>query len=152
LLVEDDAELVDILDTGLGQDLFAEHGHKLEEVTRAIHGNVFDLILLDLGIPGCDGFELLRRLKNDSASQHVPIIVVTAKNSMEDKLLGFELGAVDYVTKPFDVVELRAGSCPLFEHSVCRRSCLKSIASSNGPGLRPRKERAPKRSSGQHEP
>ena len=109
LLVEDDTELVDILDTGLGQDLFKlTTATNSEELTQAIRDNRFDLILLDLGIPGCDGFQLLRQLKNDSASQHIPIIVVTAKNSMEDKLLGFELGAVDYVTKPFDIVELRA--------------------------------------------
>jgi signal transduction histidine kinase/HPt (histidine-containing phosphotransfer) domain-containing protein len=109
LLVEDDVELVDILDTGLGQDQFKlSTATNSEELTRAIRSHSFDLILLDLGIPGCDGFELLRQLKNDLTSQHIPIIVVTAKNSMQDKLLGFELGAVDYVTKPFDVVELRA--------------------------------------------
>jgi CheY-like chemotaxis protein/HPt (histidine-containing phosphotransfer) domain-containing protein len=109
LLVEDDTELVDVLDTGLGQDQFRlSTATTSGEVSQAIRQHRFDLILLDLGIPGYDGFELLRQLKRDPASQHIPIIVVTAKNSIPDKLLGFELGAVDYVTKPFDVVELRA--------------------------------------------
>jgi signal transduction histidine kinase/HPt (histidine-containing phosphotransfer) domain-containing protein len=109
LLVEDDLELVDILDTGLGQDQYIlSTVTRWEEAIQATHQSTFDLILLDLGLPECDGFELLRRLKQDPASQHIPVIVVTAKQSMQDKLLGFELGAVDYVTKPFDLVELRA--------------------------------------------
>src|SRR5215475_15590369 len=68
----------------------------------------FDLILLDLGLPGVDGFELLRQLKELPATQSIPVIVLTAWNSTADKLRGFELGAVDYLTKPFESSELRA--------------------------------------------
>jgi len=67
-----------------------------------------DLILLDLGLPGVNGFELLRQLKECPETQTIPVIVLTAWNSTADKLRGFELGAVDYLTKPFEPAELRA--------------------------------------------
>ena len=67
-----------------------------------------DLILLDLGLPGINGFELLRQLKECPETQTIPVIVLTAWNSTTDKLRGFELGAVDYLTKPFEPAELRA--------------------------------------------
>jgi CheY-like chemotaxis protein/HPt (histidine-containing phosphotransfer) domain-containing protein len=70
-----------------------------------------DLILLDLGLPGMNGFELLRRLKSSPATESIPVIVLTAWNSTGDKLRGFELGAVDYLTKPFESAELRARLC-----------------------------------------
>ena len=68
----------------------------------------FDLILLDLGLPGMNGFELLRRLKSAPEAETIPVIVLTAWNSTSDKLRGFELGAIDYLTKPFEAAELRA--------------------------------------------
>src|SRR6185369_12007663 len=68
----------------------------------------FDLILLDLGLPGINGFEVLKSLKELPGLDHLPVIVLTAWNSTEDKLRGFELGAVDYLTKPFEPSELRA--------------------------------------------
>ncbi len=65
-------------------------------------------ILLDLDMPDTDGFETLRRLKDDSALNNVPVIVLSALSSSEDKVTAFDLGATDYVTKPFDLAELRA--------------------------------------------
>ena len=56
-----------------------------------------DLVLLDLGLPGMNGFDLLRRLKEAPETQAIPVIVLTAWNSTEDKLRGFDLGATDYV-------------------------------------------------------
>lgn len=67
-----------------------------------------DLILLDLGLPYCDGFEILRRLKEDSRTSHVPVIVVSATSAPADKARGLDGGAVDYVTKPYDLLELQA--------------------------------------------
>ena len=67
-----------------------------------------DLILLDLGLPDVNGFELLRQLKESPETQDIPVLVLTAWNSTSDKLRGFELGAVDYLTKPFEPAELRA--------------------------------------------
>ena len=78
------------------------------EATNLVRDNNFDLILLDLGLPGMDGFQLLRQFKTAPETESIPVIVVTAWNSTDDKLRGFSLGAVDYVTKPFESAELRA--------------------------------------------
>ena len=67
-----------------------------------------DLILLDVGLPDMDGFEVCRRLKEHSTTRNIPIIFLTGTTSTESKVRGLDLGAVDYVTKPFDQVELRA--------------------------------------------
>jgi len=65
-------------------------------------------ILLDLDMPDMDGFEVLRALKEDANTNTVPVIVLSAMSSSEDKVTAFDLGATDYVTKPFDLAELRA--------------------------------------------
>ena len=65
-------------------------------------------ILLDIDMPGMDGFEVLRALKDDPAANNIPIIVLSGKAGSEDKVTAFDLGATDYVTKPFDLAELRA--------------------------------------------
>jgi diguanylate cyclase (GGDEF)-like protein len=67
-----------------------------------------DLILLDLGLPLFDGFEILHRLKDDRRTSSIPVIVVSAASETKDKERGLDLGAVDFVTKPYDLVELRA--------------------------------------------
>ena len=67
-----------------------------------------DLILLDLMMPEMDGLEVCRRLKADPPTQQIPIIFLTASNEMEHLVKGFEAGAVDYVTKPFNAPELLA--------------------------------------------
>jgi CheY-like chemotaxis protein/HPt (histidine-containing phosphotransfer) domain-containing protein len=109
LLVEDDLHMPEVLAGLLHDDNItlasandASTGLKL---ARERH---FDLILLDLGLPGVNGFELLRQLKDSPETQTIPVIVLTAWNSTTDKLRGFELGAVDYLTKPFEPAELRA--------------------------------------------
>jgi two-component system, cell cycle response regulator len=65
------------------------------------------IILLDLDMPGMDGFEVLRALKESPATQDVPVIVLSGLQGSQDKVTAFDLGAVDYVTKPFDLTELR---------------------------------------------
>ncbi|MCP5158003.1 MAG: two-component system response regulator [Gammaproteobacteria bacterium] len=67
-----------------------------------------DLILLDIMMPGMDGYEVCRQLKADPALQDIPVIFITAMSEIENKTRGFELGAMDYITKPFNVVEVRA--------------------------------------------
>jgi phosphoserine phosphatase RsbU/P len=67
-----------------------------------------DLILLDIMMPGMDGYEVCRRLKADERVRDIPIIFVTAKTEVEDETLGFELGAVDYITKPFSIPVVKA--------------------------------------------
>jgi diguanylate cyclase (GGDEF)-like protein len=67
-----------------------------------------DLILLDVDMPGMNGFEVCRRLKEDPATSHIPIMFITTESTIEQKVHGLGLGAADYVTKPFDPTELRA--------------------------------------------
>jgi len=67
-----------------------------------------DLIILDLMLPGFDGFEVLRRLKADEKTATIPVVILSAKSEELDKVLGLELGADDYITKPFGVRELLA--------------------------------------------
>jgi len=67
-----------------------------------------DLILLDIMLPDIDGFEICKRLKADEKTREIPVIFLTAKTELTDKIKGFELGAVDYITKPFEAVEVTA--------------------------------------------
>jgi len=111
-LVDDDPRLPELL-----SDLLQESNIVLRSATNAdqaaevLKSSHVDLILLDLGLPGVDGFEVLRRVKATPETQALPVIVLTAWNGTEDKLKGFELGATDYLTKPFEVAELRARVC-----------------------------------------
>jgi serine phosphatase RsbU (regulator of sigma subunit) len=67
-----------------------------------------DLILLDVMMPGLDGLEVCRRLKRDPRTRDIPVLFITAKDEVEDKAAGFEAGGVDYLTKPFEMLELKA--------------------------------------------
>jgi two-component system, sensor histidine kinase and response regulator len=78
------------------------------EALERVRVRVPDLILLDLMMPGMDGLEVCRRLKADSSVSQIPTIFLTASNEMEHLVRGFEVGAVDYVTKPFNGAELLA--------------------------------------------
>ncbi|HZR20749.1 MAG TPA: response regulator [Verrucomicrobiae bacterium] len=109
LLVEDDPQMPEILAGLLHDDHILLTGAKdATEALDHLRQKSFDLILLDLGLPGVNGFELLRELKESPETEAIPVIVLTAWNSTSDKLRGFELGAVDYLTKPFESSELRA--------------------------------------------
>jgi CheY-like chemotaxis protein/HPt (histidine-containing phosphotransfer) domain-containing protein len=109
LLVEDDPGTPEVLAVLLHEDnVDLASAQDAAGALAAAQAKHFDLILLDLGLPGMDGFELLRQLKELPATQSIPVIVLTAWNSTSDKLRGFELGAVDYLTKPFESAELRA--------------------------------------------
>src|SRR5438270_13356929 len=109
LLVEDDPGLPDVLGALLQEDKIAlSSARDASAALQVLQKQPIDLILLDLGLPGMDGFQLLRQLKDNPETESIPVIVLTAWNSTSDKLRGFELGAVDYLTKPFESAELRA--------------------------------------------
>jgi CheY-like chemotaxis protein len=109
LLVEDDPRVPEILATLLqGDNVALVSTRDPSAALKLAREKPFDLILLDLGLPGMNGFEVLRQFKDCAETQTIPVIVLTAWNSTTDKLRGFELGAVDYLTKPFESAELRA--------------------------------------------
>lgn len=107
LIVEDDADLA----FGISDDLQVE-GYEVEVISdgetalKRASEDHWDLILLDIMLPGKDGFEVCRKLRH--AEVRTPIIMLTAKTQEAEKVLGLELGADDYVTKPFSPRELRA--------------------------------------------
>jgi two-component system OmpR family response regulator len=107
LIVEDDAALA----SGIARILEGE-GHavdvmsKGEDAVSAAKQERFDLLILDIGLPGIDGFEVLRRLR--AAGGRVPVLVLTARDALDDRVHGLDLGADDYMTKPFAMPELAA--------------------------------------------
>jgi DNA-binding response OmpR family regulator len=109
LVAEDEKQIADMiafkLTNGGHQVIRAEDGE--QAVTLAMQV-VPDLILLDVMMPGLNGFEVLRRLKSDPALRAVPVIMVTAKGHERDVLNGLRGGAADYVLKPFSLKELAA--------------------------------------------
>ncbi|HYG33231.1 MAG TPA: response regulator, partial [Clostridia bacterium] len=109
LLVEDDPRMPEVLAALLHDDhIILTGAQDANAAVERIKQTRYDLILLDLGLPGMNGFELLRILKESPETESIPVVVLTAWNSTADKLKGFELGAVDYLTKPFEPSELRA--------------------------------------------
>ncbi|MBU0547935.1 MAG: response regulator transcription factor [Candidatus Omnitrophica bacterium] len=109
LIVEDEKDIVKMLDYNLKKDgyktLIAHDGE--DAIDLAITKQP-DLILLDLMLPGMDGLEACKTLKGNSKTALLPIIMLTAKSQETDKIVGLELGADDYVTKPFSPRELMA--------------------------------------------
>src|SRR6266404_277003 len=109
LLIDDEDGLDDLLGASLMRDnirlLCARDGREGLELARR---NKINLILLDLGLPKNDGFAVLHELKAEAPLRDIPVIILTAWQSTSDKLRGFALGAVDYITKPYEIAELRA--------------------------------------------
>lgn len=107
LAVDDEAAILELLELSLKKNGFevvtAADGHEALAKAAGV-----DLIVLDVMLPELDGFEVCRRLKLDKATQSIPIIMLTAKLDEIDKVLGLELGADDYMTKPFSPRELVA--------------------------------------------
>jgi two-component system, OmpR family, alkaline phosphatase synthesis response regulator PhoP len=102
LLVEDAEDILELVRYNLAKEGWqvscATSG---EEALNAVRQTAFDLILLDLMLPGVDGLEVCRRLRRDAATARVPVIMLTAKGEETDIVVGLELGADDYMTKPF---------------------------------------------------
>jgi phosphoserine phosphatase RsbU/P len=109
LIVDDLPENIKVLGNSLQKEdyriSFATSGPQAVEMTLK---NNIDLVLLDIMMPGMDGFEVCRQLKQEERTRNIPIIFITAKAEKQDIVHGFECGAVDYVTKPFNAAELAA--------------------------------------------
>ncbi|KJJ83981.1 two-component response phosphate regulator [Candidatus Omnitrophus magneticus] len=117
LIIEDEKCILQIVRDALEDAEFVVMSSPNGELGAelALKENI-DLVILDIMLPGIDGFEVVKRIKKKKPS--LPIIILTAKSTEEDKLLGFELGADDYITKPFSVKEL------IMRVNVCLRRVI----------------------------
>jgi signal transduction histidine kinase len=109
LIIDDSPDIHELVQLGLmGETIEFISCYGGEEGLVASVARRPDLVLLDVGLPGLDGFEVCRRLKADARTADTPIVFLTGASSTEEKLKGLEAGATDYITKPFDSAELRA--------------------------------------------
>jgi PleD family two-component response regulator len=108
LIVEDDPDISNMLRIYFGSQGYqadvAQRGKDALEKTRAVMPH---LIVLDIMLPDIDGYEVCRQLRTNTRTSHIPVIFLTQKDERSDRLQGLELGADDYITKPFDIEELK---------------------------------------------
>ena len=109
LLVEDHADLAlwvakTLRQSGFAVDVVGSGTHAL----AATLTHTYDLVVLDLSLPGMDGLDVLQRLRSREKTARLPVLILTARSTLEDKVRGLNLGADDYLAKPFEVAELEA--------------------------------------------
>ena len=120
LLVEDDLDIAaGLVDYFEAHGIEAEHAFNAREAQARLLENRFDLWLFDVQLPGEDGLSLCRRLKAADGSS-APVLFLTARGALQDRLAGFEAGAIDYVVKPFEPAELVARVRALAKHLPAR--------------------------------
>ena len=123
LLVEDDSALGEGICDGLRQE-----GYTLDWLQDGVSGlhalqhEAFDVLILDLGLPRLDGIELLRRLR--AGGNSLPVLILTARDALDDRIAGLDAGADDYLVKPFDLNELKARLRALLRRSAGRATVL----------------------------
>lgn len=119
LVVDDEVHIVELIKFNLEGNGYsvieAYDGHNALEIAKK---DDIDIVILDLMLPGIDGIEVCRRLRKDPATEKIPIIMLTAKSEETDKVLGLEIGADDYLTKPFSVRELIARMKAVLRRSI----------------------------------
>ena len=107
LVIEDEPDIRKNLEYNLSREGFkVSSAGSLKDGLKSLDSNTYSLILLDLMLPDGSGLDLCKKIKSNSSLESIPIIILTAKDDEVDKVVGFELGADDYVTKPFSVREL----------------------------------------------
>ena len=129
LLIEDDPNITDFMEVVLGQERYqltvASTGM---EALTAFQTTSIDLVLLDLGLPDIDGIDLLKILRK---RMHLPIIIISARNNEEEKVKALDLGADDYVTKPFGTNELLARIRTALRHQNVQTEALTIVENKN---------------------
>ncbi|MBF0147169.1 MAG: diguanylate cyclase [Magnetococcales bacterium] len=111
LLVDDQPEQIDIIHSILEKNFLVKASIQGEFALQICNAGGIDLILLDVMMPGMDGYEVCRQLKNNPATQEIPVIFLTSKDTQNDEMVGLKLGAVDFIRKP---------SSPLVVLTRCR--------------------------------
>lgn len=117
LIVDDEDINLEILEAGLSGDHQIIRCSSALDVMAMTQGQLPDLILLDIGMPKMDGYQVCRALKRNDSTRHIPVVFSTAFDSAEDEIKGFECGASDYITKPFNM--------RLIQHRVSNLVALK---------------------------
>lgn len=123
LIVEDDLDLLEMLSS-----YFSVQGYKVltvawgEEAVDIALEKMPDLVVLDIRLPDIDGYEVARRLRDQHRTKNLPIIFLTERRERVDKLAGLELGVVDYITKPFDIQEVRLRVRNVLRRAASRKS------------------------------
>ncbi|MHB8170682.1 MAG: response regulator transcription factor [Thermincolia bacterium] len=144
LMVEDDINIVELVKFNLEKE-----GHQVLSAVEGTAGLALakqerpDLVILDIMMPGMDGLEVCRRLRADEAMGDLPVIILSAKGELLDKVLGLELGADDYISKPFSPRELaaRVKACLRRKHSESQKE-VKNIVNAGPITINPEKYEA----------
>ena len=109
ILVVDDSKInIEVINEILSDEFLILPAQSGEEALETVNKYEVDLILLDIILPGMNGYEVCSRLKRNEATKKIPIVFITSMNNIEFKRKGFELGAVDFITKPFQAYEIKA--------------------------------------------
>ncbi|MBI5026726.1 MAG: response regulator [Nitrospirae bacterium] len=128
LVVDDEPDLVELVKYNLTKEGYSvEYAESGDKALKKIRAENYDLIILDLMLPGIPGLELCRILRKDEKTAKIPVIMLTAKTDEVDKILGLEMGADDYVTKPFSPRELIARIKAVLRRSEQERGANKEV-------------------------
>ncbi len=106
LVVDDDPINIELLEGYLSKEYDILKAFDGNEALIIVEANPPDIILLDLIMPGINGFEVCKKLKDDPKTDHIPIVIVTSLHETEDRNKAIKAGADDFITKPFDIIEL----------------------------------------------
>ena len=107
LIVDDEPHIVNLIKLSLNKDKYSVTGaYSAREALMHMEKAVPDIVVLDLMMPGINGYELCKALRENPKTRNVPVLILSAKSQMNDKLHAIDVGADDYMTKPFDPMEL----------------------------------------------
>jgi len=121
LIVDDEEDVLELVRYNLDKNSYCvETATTGEEALTKARAKLPDLVILDLMLPGIDGLEVCKKLKSDTKTQHIPVIMLTAKGEEADIVTGLELGADDYVTKPFSPKVLIARVRRILHRTIAR--------------------------------
>jgi len=121
LIVDDEEDVLELVRYNLDKNGYSTETATMgEEALTKARAKLPDLVILDLMLPGIDGLEVCRKLKSDTKTQHIPVIMLTAKGEEADIVTGLELGADDYVTKPFSPKVLVARVRRILHRTIAR--------------------------------
>lgn len=129
LVIDDEADIVELISYNLKKEGFSvDYAYDGEAALKKIKNNKYSLIILDLMLPGIQGLELCKIIRGIPETSNLPIIMLTAKGEEFDKVLGLEMGADDYITKPFSTRELVARTKAVLRRAEKAREALVSGA------------------------